>query len=68
MKRAMNPNLDKVKRTENSLQIWILEVKGVPKKARYFCELVLDKTLYARTSVKQNGEQCCFWGDFFDLK
>ncbi|KAI6217473.1 putative Ras GTPase-activating protein [Aphelenchoides fujianensis] len=66
MRRNMNPQMDEQRRTENSLQIWILEVKGVPQKRRYYCELVLDKTLYARTSAKLHSD-LCFWGDFFDL-
>ncbi|KAI6209250.1 putative Ras GTPase-activating protein [Aphelenchoides besseyi] len=66
MRKAMNPNMDSERRTENSLQIWLLEVKGVPQKRRYYCELVLDNTLYARTSAKAHSD-ICFWGDFFDL-
>lgn len=67
MRRAINPDMDRKRRTENSLQIWVLEAKGVPQKRRYFCELVLDSTLYAKTSTKTYAEHC-FWGDFFDLK
>lgn len=33
---------------------------------RYFCELCLDKTLYARTSGKQKND-LCFWGEQFDF-
>lgn len=35
-------------------------------KKRYFCELCLDKTLYARTSAKLKGEMC-FWAENFDF-
>lgn len=63
----MNPDRDSQRRTENSLQIWILEAKGVPTKRRYYCELCLDKTLYARTSAKPRGD-ICFWGEFYDFK
>ncbi|CAD5233777.1 unnamed protein product [Bursaphelenchus xylophilus] len=67
MRRAINPHLDERRRTENSFQIWILEAKGIPQKRRYYCDLVLDSTLYAKTSTKTHSEHC-FWGDFFDLK
>ncbi|VDK74997.1 unnamed protein product [Litomosoides sigmodontis] len=51
-------------RTENSLEVWILEAKGVPFKRKYYCEICLDKTLYARTSAKPRGD-ICFWGEHF---
>lgn len=53
-----------MRRTDNSLQLWVLEAKGVAVKKRYFCELCLDKTLYARTSAKLKAE-LCFWGEHF---
>ncbi|XP_023222286.1 ras GTPase-activating protein nGAP-like [Centruroides sculpturatus] len=55
-----------MRRTEKSLHIWILEVKGVAPKKKYFCELCLDKTLYARTSSKPKSDMC-FWGERFEL-
>lgn len=51
-------------RTENSLEIWILEAKGISVKRKYYCEICLDKTLYARTSAKPRGD-ICFWGEHF---
>nr|XP_045583003.1 ras GTPase-activating protein nGAP-like [Procambarus clarkii] len=33
-------------------------------KRLYFCELLLDTSLYARTSSKQKVEMC-FWGEQF---
>ncbi|KAG1651041.1 putative Ras GTPase-activating protein [Nymphon striatum] len=66
LKKSIQPNQDNLRRTENSLQIWILEAKGVSNKKKYFCELCLDKTLYARTSSKQKQE-LCFWGEHFDF-
>ncbi|GMR32164.1 hypothetical protein PMAYCL1PPCAC_02359 [Pristionchus mayeri] len=66
LRRTMNPLRDRQRRTENGLQLWILEAKGIPAKRRYFCELCLDKTLYARTSAKPRGDSC-FWGEHFDF-
>nr|CAD7196683.1 unnamed protein product [Timema douglasi] len=66
LRKSVQPDQEHVRRTDNSLKIWILEAKGVPNKKRYFCELCLDKTLYARTSSKQKGEMC-FWGEHFDF-
>uniref|UniRef100_A0A7E4WAN9 Ras-GAP domain-containing protein n=1 Tax=Panagrellus redivivus TaxID=6233 RepID=A0A7E4WAN9_PANRE len=64
LRRVMNPQRDVTRRTEYSVQIWILEAKGIPAKRRYFCELCLDKTLYAKTSSKPRGD-ICFWGEHF---
>lgn len=33
---------------------------------RYFCELLLDNSLFARTSSKQKSEMC-FWGEQFEF-
>ncbi|KAG8228210.1 hypothetical protein J437_LFUL004335 [Ladona fulva] len=67
LRKAVQPDRENARRTENSLKIWILEAKGVANKKRYFCEVYLDKTLYARTSGKQKGEMC-FWGEHFDFQ
>ncbi|XP_069690050.1 ras GTPase-activating protein raskol isoform X5 [Periplaneta americana] len=66
LRKSVQPDQEHVRRTENSLKIWILEAKGIANKKRYFCELCLDKTLYARTSSKQKGDMC-FWGEHFDF-
>ncbi|KAL1138979.1 hypothetical protein AAG570_009040, partial [Ranatra chinensis] len=66
LRKSAQPDQEHTRRTDNSLKIWILEAKGVPNKKRYFCELCLDKTLYARTSSKQKGD-LCFWGEHFDF-
>ncbi|UYV82477.1 DAB2IP [Cordylochernes scorpioides] len=33
---------------------------------RFFCEIYLDKTLYAKTSSRQKAEMC-FWGEQFEF-
>ncbi|XP_071443559.1 ras GTPase-activating protein raskol isoform X2 [Hetaerina americana] len=67
LRKAVQPDRENIRRTDNSLKIWILEAKGVANKKRYFCEVYLDKTLYARTSGKQKGDMC-FWGEHFDFQ
>ena len=62
----MQPDAEQTRRTDNSLQIWLLEAKGVPAKKRYFCEVCLDSTLYARTTAKLKAD-LCFWGEHFDF-
>jgi RAS protein activator-like 2 len=62
----MDPRRDQIWRTEKSLQIWMLEVKGVAAKRKYFCEICLDKILFARTSTKPRDD-ICFWGERFEF-
>lgn len=38
----------------------------MPAKKRYFCEVCLDSTLYARTTAKLKAD-LCFWGERFDF-
>jgi RAS protein activator-like 2 len=70
--QAIKPHADEVRRLENSLKIWILEGKGLVGGSgkgtvkKYFCELYLDDTLYARTSAKPRGEML-FWGEHFEF-
>src|SRR5688572_20204184 len=67
IRRGMNPNRDKERRTENNLCVWILEAKGISAKRRYYCELCINKTLYARTAAKAKAD-ICFWGEFYEFK
>ncbi|XP_043231372.1 ras GTPase-activating protein nGAP-like isoform X1 [Amphibalanus amphitrite] len=66
LRRTVQPNRENMRRVDNSLQIWLLEAKTVTAKKRYFCELCLDNTLYARTSSKAKTE-LCFWGEQFEF-
>ncbi|XP_012270606.1 probable Ras GTPase-activating protein isoform X3 [Orussus abietinus] len=66
LRKSVQPDAEQTRRTDNSLQIWLLEAKGVPAKKRYFCEVCLDNTLYARTTAKLKAD-LCFWGEHFDF-
>ncbi|XP_013413034.1 ras GTPase-activating protein nGAP isoform X4 [Lingula anatina] len=66
LRKTVHPNQEQSRRTDNSFQLWILEAKNVTSKKRYFCEVCLDRTLYARTSSKSKGE-ILFWGENFDF-
>ena len=52
------------RRTENSLKIWVFEVKGLSDTKKYFCEIHVDDKIYARTSSKKM-KTTCFWGEYF---
>ncbi|CAL4064864.1 unnamed protein product [Meganyctiphanes norvegica] len=67
LRKAVNPNYEQTRRTENMLKIFILEAKGVSTKKRYYCELLLDGSLYARTSSKDKKDMC-FWGEQFEFE
>lgn len=66
LKKTIQPVQEHVRRTDNSLKIWILEAKGVANKKWYFCELCLDKSMHARTAGKQKND-LCFWGQHFEF-
>ncbi|TRY92874.1 hypothetical protein DNTS_029150 [Danionella cerebrum] len=56
LRRSAHPNKDNCERTENSLCLWINEAKDLPPKRRFFCEVHLDGTLFARTSSRPVGK------------
>ncbi|ESO98887.1 hypothetical protein LOTGIDRAFT_114108, partial [Lottia gigantea] len=66
LRKTAKPNQEHCRRTDNSLKLWVVEAKNVTPKKRYFCEIYLDKTLYARTSIKMKSDML-FWGEHFEF-
>ncbi|KAJ8321310.1 hypothetical protein KUTeg_001168 [Tegillarca granosa] len=66
LRKTIQPNAENIRRVDNSLKLWIKEAKNCSSKKRYFCEIFLDKTLYARTSSKTNSDML-FWGEHFEF-
>jgi len=66
LKEIIYPNRDRESRIDTSLDVWLFEAKGLPPKKRYYCEVVLDKVLYGRTSTKLKSD-ILFWGEQFSF-
>ncbi|CAG5133799.1 unnamed protein product, partial [Candidula unifasciata] len=67
LRRTMRPQDAHSRRSDSSLKVWIVEAKNITPKRSYFCDILLDKTLYAKTSVKTMTDML-FWGEHFEFK
>ncbi|GBP30010.1 Probable Ras GTPase-activating protein [Eumeta japonica] len=66
LRQAARPDEQRTRRVERSVKLWLLEAKAIPPKKRYYCEILLDDTLYARSSSKLKTE-LCFWGEVYEF-
>ncbi|XP_043939435.1 ras GTPase-activating protein nGAP-like isoform X2 [Protopterus annectens] len=66
LRRAVQPNKDNCERIENMLSLWVTEAKDLTPKRKYFCEIHLDGSLYARTTSKTCSNSM-FWGENFEF-
>lgn len=67
IRKTLRPMEEHSKRKDESLSLCIQEMKKVSIKKRYFCEILLDKKLYARTSISEKTDTY-FWGENFQFK
>ncbi|UJR24581.1 hypothetical protein I4U23_005956 [Adineta vaga] len=54
-------------RIDNSLDIWILEAKGLPTKKKYSIKIFLDDDIYGKTASIERRDEL-FWGENFIFK
>ncbi|XP_063890845.1 uncharacterized protein Raskol isoform X3 [Helicoverpa armigera] len=66
LRQAARPDELRTRRCERTVKLWLLEAKAIPPKKRYYCEILLDDTLYARSSSKLKTE-LCFWGEVYEF-
>ena len=64
LKKTLMLNEDQ-RKTDNSLKLDVLEIKGLGDKKKYYVEILIDDKLYARTSSKKITDACCMWCESF---
>ncbi len=71
LKHVLNKNYDSERHSDNALQLCVLEAKGngiqQSNKKKYFCEILIDSCVYARTCLKDKKD-ILFWGENFEFK
>ena len=66
LKKTLMLNEDR-RRTDNSLKLDIMEIKGLSDKKNYYVEILIDDKLYARTSSKKINDSSCMWCENFSF-
>eukprot|EP00093_Oithona_nana_P014319 14319.XXX_1187698_1183622_1 [CDS] Oithona nana genome sequencing. len=66
LKKTLMLNEDR-RRTDNSLKLDIMEIKGLSDKKKYYVEILIDDKLYARTSSKKINDSSCMWCENFSF-
>ena len=68
---AVQPHQERTRRVDNTFTVWIQEAKQVAAKKTYFCELLLDASVQAKTSRKllrsDQKTGSVFWGEWFEF-
>ena len=71
LRMAVQPHQERTRRVDNTFTVWIQEAKQVAAKKTYFCELLLDASVQAKTSRKllrsDQKTGSVFWGEWFEF-
>ncbi|PZC79808.1 hypothetical protein B5X24_HaOG215797 [Helicoverpa armigera] len=57
LRQAARPDELRTRRCERTVKLWLLEAKAIPPKKRYYCEILLDDTLYAREPERRSRKR-----------
>ncbi|CAF1359538.1 unnamed protein product [Adineta ricciae] len=67
LQRSILKNVMNEPRIDNSLDIWILEGKGLPTKKKYCIKIFLNDDIYGKTAIVERRDEL-FWGENFIFK